>query len=189
MGFMGGAMYGAWWEAAVSSKFITLPIASLTANVIFECDIYCESNKFIIGAAVSSGGRYFCYADSASSSTVLSGGDFSEVYVDGVEYLRRDTISAAINDGETHRLRVTKIDMRTVWANLILGGYGSGFLMDGTIRNVLLRTSDEVVVGSWSLDGNTDADCLDLTGSNDGTVSGSPSRAISTDGGVTWAKE
>jgi len=43
----------------------------------------------------------------------------------------------------------------------------------------------------WSVNGygNTNADWLDQVGSNDGTVSGSPSRAISVNGGATWAEE
>ena len=61
----------------------------------------------------------------------------------------------------------------------------------GVVRDIKVYDEDlTTVIGHWAGHGNTDADWLDLSGNgNDGTVAGSPSRAVSVNGGVTWAEE
>ena len=63
-------------------------------------------------------------------------------------------------------------------------------VFDGVVRDLVLYDEDGTTP-LWSVNGygNTDADWEDQVGSNDGTVAGSPSRAVSTDGGATWAEE
>jgi hypothetical protein len=63
-------------------------------------------------------------------------------------------------------------------------------LFNGVVRDLVLYDEDGTTP-LWSVNGygNTNADWEDQVGSNDGTVSGSPSRAISVNGGVTWAEE
>jgi len=59
----------------------------------------------------------------------------------------------------------------------------------GVVREVKIYDEDlTTVIGHWAGHGNTDADWRDLSGNgNNGTVAGSPSRAISTDNGKTWS--
>ena len=61
----------------------------------------------------------------------------------------------------------------------------------GVVRDIKIYDEDlTTVIGHWAGHGNTAADWADLSGNgNNGTVAGSPSRAVSTDGGTTWAEE
>jgi len=60
----------------------------------------------------------------------------------------------------------------------------------GVVRDIKIYDEDTTtVIGHWAGRGNTDADWVDLAGSNNGTVAGSPSRAVSVNGGATWAEE
>ena len=60
----------------------------------------------------------------------------------------------------------------------------------GVVRDIKIYDEDTTtVIGHWAGHGNTDADWVDLAGSNNGTVAGSPSRAVSVNGGATWAEE
>ena len=60
----------------------------------------------------------------------------------------------------------------------------------GVVRDIKVYDEDTTtVIGHWAGSGNTDADWVDLAGSNNGTVAGSPSRAVSVNGGATWAEE
>jgi len=61
----------------------------------------------------------------------------------------------------------------------------------GVVRDIKVYDEDlTTVIGHWAGHGNTAADWADLSGNgNNGTVAGSPSRAVSTDGGTTWAEE
>jgi hypothetical protein len=66
-------------------------------------------------------------------------------------------------------------------------GGTAGLFFNGWIASVSITGSYAL---SWLGTGTADADWLDQTGNaRNGTVSGSPARAVSYNGGVTWAQE
>ena len=104
------------------------------------------------------------------------------LYVDGV--VVNGTLPSATMD-YTSSAKRTNLGVYT----LNTGPTYTGNKADGLIRDVVVKTFAGVLVAQWDGHGNTNADWEDQVGSNDVTISGSPSRAISVNGGVTWAEE
>ena len=188
---VGGILYGMWWDENSPGNYVSLPIDG-ESGMIFEATMQNTASKVIGALSDANGGTYFGYfLDGGSGNTGAHAGT-PAYYVDGVLVASdQDDLHDALSDGFPHALRVTGLNLSHAdWTQMILGGYSASFIPEGTFRDVVLRQSDETIVGSWSGYGNTNADWLDLSGNgNNGTVSGSPSRAVSTDGGATWAEE
>ena len=188
---VGGILYGMWWDENSPGNYVSLPIDG-ESGMIFEATMQNTASKVIGALSDANGGTYFGYfLDGGSGGTGAHAGT-PAYYVDGVLVASdQDDLHDALSDGFPHALRVTGLNLSHAdWTQMILGGYSASFIPEGTFRDVVLRQSDETIVGSWSGYGNTNADWLDLSGNgNNGTVSGSPSRAVSTDGGATWAEE
>jgi len=188
----GGAatLYGMWWDEGKPGNYVSLPIDG-ESGMIFETTMQNTASKVIGALSDVAGGTYVGYfLDGGSGGTGAHAGS-PAYYVDGALVASdQDDLHDALSDGLPHALRITGLDLSHAdWTQMILGGYSASFIPEGTFRDIVLRQSDETVVGSWSGYGNTNADWLDLTSSNNGAVSGSPSRAISVNGGVTWAEE
>jgi len=104
------------------------------------------------------------------------------LYVDGV--VVNGTLPSATMDYSSSAKR-TNLAVYT----LNTGPTYTGNKADGLIRDVVVKTFAGVLVAQWNGHGNTNADWEDQVGSNDVTLSATPSRAVSVNGGVTWAEE
>ncbi len=92
-------------------------------------------------------------------------------YVDGVE-----TTTTFSSTSPTNSIN-TVLNTYAI-GRIVTGGLSSPNFFKGFIYDIEIYNSSETLVWSVSGYGNTDADWLDQTGSNDGTVTGSPAAAL-----------
>ena len=159
---VGGILYGMWWDENSSGNYVSLPIDG-ESGMIFETTMQNTASKVIGALSDANGGTYFGYfLDGGSGGTGAHDGN-PAYYVDGVLVASdQDDLHDALSDGFPHALRVTGLNLSHAdWTQMILGGYSASFIPEGTFRDVVLRQSDETIVGSWSGYGNTNADWLD----------------------------
>jgi len=174
-----------------SEKYVNLgafPNAT-NATITFKCLFPNDSTTYrVFFGASDVGNDYVGLFDEGSTSTILSSGAGSPVIkVDGSTGwgTTRGDLFDAVVDNQIHTIEVTAANIST-WTDLSLGMYGgSGESGSGIIWDVTIdETGDSTVDHSYNGYGNTDADWEDQTGSQHGTVNGSPTSILLNDGYV-----
>lgn len=151
--------------------------------ILFDTDIgTAASIRTTANVAINANQTYrvgFSYAGSGLASGLT-------IYVDGAEVASTDLTSGSytsMNNGSS--------------AFTIGGGFKNNATYKefafGVVRDVRLYNDEGLnaadIVGQWLGNGKENANWADTSGNgNNGTVAGSPARAISTDNGATWAQ-
>ena len=187
--FRGGDRYGMWFDNV--NDRVTIPTPAVTVDVKMKVTAAGSGTAGMALSSSNSGSIFLLASQSGSSSSISAGSGTPTITVDGVAVTTRGGLFTALADGLGHEVIATDADLSS-WTSLYIGTYSAAgvWAWEGTIWDVrFYNSSTDALVHQYNGDGNTDADWEDQVGSNDGTVYGSPSRAISTDGGATWAED
>ena len=179
----------------VSTGSVCVCAATDAGDTASDLRIHISSGKFQFAARENSGHDIYVttnatYNDGAAHTfevKVTDSGNF--ITIDGV-LLEASELTYSTGSASSHIWfsDVYNVDM---WAMGVRQESVPDNKFLGVVRDIKIYDEDTTtVIGHWAGHGNTDADWLDLSGNgNDGTVAGSPSRAISKDGGKTWAED
>jgi hypothetical protein len=204
---------GMWFDNADDK--VTIPKPAVTVDVKMKVT-QAGSGVHGMTLASSNSDSAFLFASQSGSSAAISYGSGSPTFtVDGVAVTTRAELFTALADGLEHEVIATGADL-SGWTLMYVGNYTSdppttAWVWEGLIRDIrFYDSSTDALIHQYDGYGNTDADWKDQVGSNDGTVSGSPARAVATatgwrkandgevsgspygaasvDGGATWAE-
>ena len=135
-----------------------------------------NSNGFVLFSG-SNGGLFIGIGQEGSASTGIStaGGTIT---VDGITMATRGDVYTALADGEVHDFVATGVNITSFASDQMRFGFWSSasLYMEGTASDIIIYDSDGTTkLHEWQGYGNTNADWVDLVGSVNGTVNGSPS--------------
>ena len=198
-----------WWDN-VDDK-VTAATPAGTVDVKMKVTSSLDTHGILLADSAAS--NYLLASGYGSGASISNGSGTPSFTVDGTSLLTQGQLWNALADGLEHEVVATGADLSS-WTSMYIGNYTSGgaSVWEGVIRDVrVYNSSTGALIHQYIGNGNTNADWEDQVGSNDGTVSGtpsrrfktttvwreanngtvsgSPSRAISTDSGVTWAME
>tara|TARA_R110002110_G_scaffold330324_1_gene541576 strand:+ start:54 stop:656 length:603 start_codon:yes stop_codon:yes gene_type:complete len=187
----GGAatLYGMWFDN-VNDK-VTIPKPAVTVDVKMKVTQAGSGTAGMTLASSNSPSTFLFASQSGSGSSIALNAGTPTITVDGVAVTTRGALFTALADGLEHEVIATDADLSS-WTSLYLGNYSAAevWVWEGMIRDVrFYNSSTDALIHQYDGYGNTDADWEDQVGSNDGTVAGSPARAVSVNGGATWAEE
>ena len=204
---------GMWFDNADDK--VTIPKPAVTVDVKMKVT-QAGSGVHGMTLASSNSDSIFLFASQSGSSAAISYGSGSPTFtVDGVAVTTRAELFTALADGLEHEVIATGADL-SGWTSMYVGNYASdppttAWVWEGLIRDIrFYDSSTDALIHQYDGHGNTDANWKDQVGSKDGTVSGSPARAVATatgwrkandgmvsgsplrafsaDGGTTWAE-
>ena len=135
-----------------------------------------NSNGFVLFSG-SNGGLFIGIGQEGSASTGIStaGGTIT---VDGITMATRGDVYTALTDGEVHDFVATGVNITSFASDQMRFGFWSSasLYMEGIASDIIIYDSDGTTkLHEWQGYGNTNADWVDLVGSVNGTVNGSPS--------------
>jgi len=216
VGFMAGPLYGMWFDGTNNTVLMDgtpfdsktkgrITATFQTASSAYQNFVSLTDNSDInsdVSVALVFSRLFFNIRE---AGTQIIRGSTAATFADGLAHDFDIEVTASGNtikvDGVLQSVTYTDGNASTVaWAanvnnvDVLSVGVRQESIPDafvtGVVRDLVIYDEDGTsALASWVGDGPDDANWTDQIGSNDGTVAGSPSRAVSYDGGATWAEE